>query len=300
MITGLGLGLNGRGAQLNAVLGDAAPIAYHAGRLSSLLDGDRLQVSDLVGRLDDLAGAIGARDHAIDQIASDGLTTFSAVAARDQALRRFIDVLPSTLTQVKKTSTTLASVTQTAAPVVAGLATAASDLRPAIQSLAPASKIGRIALDELQTATPRLRQTLADVKAFSQPAAKMLPALEHDVLCQVNPMLKYVIPYVPDINGMVTNMEDATQNWDAGGHVAQVTLDASEGSLGGLPASTESAMNTLLHSGLLSVFPNYSYDPYPPPGLQKTQTALNTPNYTGPVDFGEHSGYKYPHITASC
>jgi ABC-type transporter Mla subunit MlaD len=186
-----------------------------------------------------------------------------------------------------------------AAPVLANLAGAVTALRPAIENLAPASGIGRTTLDELAAASPNLRATLGAVRSLSTPATKKLPALRR-VLCQVNPMLRYSQPYVPDLTSMITNMEDAAQGWDSIGHLVRVSLDVSEGSLGALPPSVEAAANQLVHSGLLSVFPSYSFDPYPPPGVMKTQSALNTPHYSGRADFGAHSGYHYPRIAADC
>jgi phospholipid/cholesterol/gamma-HCH transport system substrate-binding protein len=291
--------LHGQGQQLNTLLGGAATTLDRGARLVSVADRDRSQVARLVASLGGVADAIGARDQSIARFAHAGVATFDAVGSRDAALREFLAELPATLRQVRTTTGTVGSVSDRAAPVLARLAHAVTALRPAVQDLAPASDVAHTSLHELSAAAPKLQHTLDAVRALSKPLTTVLPGVQK-LFCQVNPMLRYAMPYVPDVTSMVTNMEDATQGYDANGHIARVTLNVNEGSVGALPASAEKAANGLIRSGILRAFDGYAFSPYPKPGRQKTDSAKNNPQYSGREEFDAKSGYQYPHITADC
>ncbi len=115
------------------------------------------------------------------------------MSARDDALKQLIDVLPSTLAQVRDTTNVLSAVSQTGTPVVANLAATVSQIRPAVRVLAPAAGEGQALVSELGVAAPALQQTLGRLQGLAKPAADALPDV-HRTLCQINPMLRYLGP----------------------------------------------------------------------------------------------------------
>jgi phospholipid/cholesterol/gamma-HCH transport system substrate-binding protein len=202
LIQGLAAGLDGRGKELNQTVQGVGDTFVPATRIVDVLDRQRYRVSRLVDQLGRLSSALAERDASIRGLAQYGVQAFRAVGARDDRLRALLRELPPTLSQARTTMGTLQSTTNTTAPVLANLAHAVRDLRPAVKSLRPAMQEGRGVLRELGLAAPRLSTTLAGVRLASKPVAQMLPQV-HGLLCQVNPMLKYLEPYVPDLNAFM-------------------------------------------------------------------------------------------------
>jgi ABC-type transporter Mla subunit MlaD len=299
LFQGLGDTLRGRGQALNAFLGGSADALSSGSRVVGLMARDRAQMGTLVANLASLSAAVGQRGAEITSLAQGAQTTFQAMSARDQAMRAFLDQLPSFLAQVRQTSNTLGSVTQTAAPVLANLASAIYSVRPAIALLAPAADMGRSVLDTLGAAAPTLRQTLTKVQGLAAPAAKALPHI-HKTLCQVNPVLRYAVPYTADVISALGGLGSAANDYDGTGHLIRVMLSFGDNTFVGLPPAVSAAAYMLLHSGLISKTTGpLNFHPYPKPGQIGTETAPATGGARGPTEVPS-TGYKFPHILADC
>jgi phospholipid/cholesterol/gamma-HCH transport system substrate-binding protein len=297
MIQALGASLDGRGRRLNELVGGTAGALADGSHVVRVLADDRAQVGRLVQQLGDVAAAVGDRGAAVQQLGHQALVTFRAIGGRDDDLRRLLDALPPTLAQVRKTSTTLHSVTRRATPVLANLAVAVRQVRPAVRRLHPAAQEGRGVVRELGAAAPPLRRTLHRVQDLSSPLAAALPPL-HETLCQINPVLRYAKPYLPDVTSFIVGMGSAANSYDALGHLIRLTPVLSENSLVGLPADLSAAAHTLMHAGLLGKSKSLSWNPYPAPGEMGKSTAAGK-SILGPEALGK-SGFAYPRITADC
>lgn len=264
LIQGLGGALDGRGEQLNAMMEGSGRILKSGGRVTKLLAHDRRQLSRLVERLGDISRAVGERGEAMRTLAREGLTSFRAMADHDDAVRRLLAELPSTLGQVRTTSHTLRSVTGRAAPVLAELAAATRELRPATALLRPAARQGQTVMHELSAAAPPLERTLGRLRALSGPAVEAMPDLSK-AFCELNPMLRYLRPYIPDVVATYIGMGSASNSYDAQGHLLRVTPVITEQAVPGLPPAVHEAVLTLSKAGLLQRTRELGYDPYPPP-----------------------------------
>jgi phospholipid/cholesterol/gamma-HCH transport system substrate-binding protein len=298
LIQGIGGAVNGQGAQLNSLLGGVGGALQAGSDVVDRLYNQRTQLSQLVTQLGDVAGGLGRQGSEIENLARGGLQTFRAVAARDRDLGALIRVLPSTLSQVQVTTRKLAAVTDEASPVLSNLATTLNEARPATQDLRPAAAQLNGVVQDLGSASPPLEGTLTSLRSLAPTTAQALPAL-NQTLCQVNPIIRYVKPYIPDIVSMVTELGSASNSYDAIGHTILLTPTVNQDSIVGLPASASNALQTLLSSGLLAKVNGLTYDPYPAPG-QENVTAQGLPRVTGPADVHAASGYVYPHVTAAC
>jgi len=298
LVQALGGALKGRGAALNGTVAGFNQTITPLAHVVATLHDDRAQVSRLVQQLGDVAAAAGERGASIMQIGRDGLTTFRAIAARDDALRRTLDVLPSTLSQVRSTSNTLGSVTNRAAPVVTNLAAALHDVQPAVHALSPAATEASGVVQQLGAASPSLTTTLARVRSLSGPAASALPSLQK-TLCQIDPILNYAEPYTKDVNSFVGNFGSAVNAYDAIGHVVRISAVLGENSINGLPPAVSQAAFTLLHAGVLGQSTGLTWDPYPKPGMIGKDSATGSPHIVGPAQLAK-TGYEYPHIAADC
>jgi phospholipid/cholesterol/gamma-HCH transport system substrate-binding protein len=301
LVQGLGTAVDGRGPQLGSTLSSAAGALEGGSGLTARLHGDRRQIGQLVRQLGDIGYAIGERGASIRQLAKQGVTTFDALAGRDDAVRELIRVLPPTLTQVKATTGTLREVSDGAAPVLANLASAVREVRPAVRSLAPAAREGRAVVDQLGAAAPKLERTLASVRSASSPVSKTLPALKR-VFCQANPALRYLKPYIADFVSFATGLGAAANSYDAIGHTIRlmpVVGNLGENNLLGLPEGMSKQLFDLTQSSPVGQIAPLSFLPYPEPGQNNAVLDPRSKRVMGPKDV-PGTGFKYPRITADC
>lgn len=299
LIQSIGGALNGRGDELNALLGGAAGVVTNGSRVMEILAADRASASRLVQELGNVAASVGERDASIMQIGQKGLVALRAVAGRDQALRSMLAALPSTLAQVRITTNTLGAVSQTATPVVQDLSAAVHVLQPAVVDLRPASAVGRTVLSDLSAASPGLTTTLKDAIALSGPEPQALPEVTK-TLCQLNPVIRYAQPYTPDFIQTIVGLGSASNAYDALSHTLRLSPTIDDASLVGLPPAITKDAYTLLHTGLLGgTVGSMTWDPYPPPGQVGKSTSIGVRDITGPSQVPS-TGYVYPHILADC
>lgn len=298
LIQAMGGPLRGRGENLNRIVHGGGESLTSGARLLKLLSGDKEQVASLVQRLGSVSGAVEQSSAQVATIATKGLRSMQAVASRDDALRRTLDELPGALAQVRTTSGKLNSVTGVATPVVANLAAAMRDVRPAVHALRPAAQDGREVVGALGVAAPKLNGTLRRTQALSGPLVAALPAL-HKTVCNINPIVRYGKPYTQDVNAAVIGLGSASNSYDAIGHLIRLSPIISENTLVGLPESVSRAAHVLLRSGFLSKVNGLTWNPYPKPGMIGKDQAGPGNTVFGPADL-EKAGYKYPHILSDC
>jgi phospholipid/cholesterol/gamma-HCH transport system substrate-binding protein len=299
LIESLGGALTGRGGELNGLIRHTSNALSTGSNVVALLAADRAAVGRLVANLGAVSAAVGARGTEITQLADGALRTFTAIGSRDGALRALIRQLPATLVQVRQTTGVLSSVSRVATPVLYNLAATVSEVRPAVQALAPAASEGRSVVSALGAAAPALQTTLNRLRGLSAPAASALPSV-HKTLCQVNPVIRYVRPYLGDIISALGGLGSAANAYDALGHLIRITLVVNDNTLVGLPPAVSSAAYTLLHSGLLArVTGPLTFDPYPKPGQIGTEHAGGGSDVLGPSQVPA-TGYRFPHILSDC
>jgi phospholipid/cholesterol/gamma-HCH transport system substrate-binding protein len=308
LIEGLGAAVQNRGQDLNATLEGVSNTFHPLANVVQVLDADRASVDQLSAELGDVAAAAGERGASIIGLAHDGLQTFDAIASEDGALRSTLDQLPSTLSQVRTTANTLSDVTNTAAPVIYNLAGTLHTLGPAISSLKPAAEDGHVVLNELAATAPRLQTTLSDARKLSQPATGALPQVRY-LLCQINPMLRYIQPsstsstgsYVRDLISFVSSFGSAVNAYDNISHLVRIVPILGDNSVVGEPPAVSSATEDLLHAGILGNSTALTWNPYPKPGQIGIEHAdASNDTVIGPSDLRAKTGYVYPHITADC
>jgi phospholipid/cholesterol/gamma-HCH transport system substrate-binding protein len=298
-IQGLGGALDGRGEQLNDLLGGTSEFLKPASHAVDVLYQDRVKAARLIEQLGDVTAAIGQRDEAITTIGSRGLAGLQAISSRDAALRDTIAQLPESLRRIRSASNTVRRVSAVTRPVVDDATAALVALRPVTGQLRSAADAGRGVVKELSGAAPGLRTTLQDVTKLSGPLSAALPKV-HRTVCELAPMVRYVGPYVKDALGIVIGLGGASNSYDATGHLIRLAV-VDEGSINsGLPDSVLRARQALLNSGLIGAITGNrtNFDAYPKPGsVGRTVATSNAP--IGPDEVPQ-SGYKYPRIEADC
>ncbi|WP_320671861.1 MlaD family protein [Patulibacter defluvii] len=296
IVRGLGYALDRRGERVNGLVAGASRALGTGSHVVETLAGERRQISRLIAQLGDLTAAVGDRGDAIRLLARQGRTAFTAVARRDDAVRRILDELPPTLDRVRRTTRTVADVADRATPVVENLTRAVTEVRPVVAALRPAAQEGRSILREVDTAAGPLTGTLAALERAAGPATKALPQVDQ-VLCQVNPMLRYAKPYTQDVISALVGLGSASNAYDAIGHTIRLVPVITDNTLVGLPRDVSKFLYSAIHEGLLEKLLPLNWNPYPKPGEQGQP--YRGKGIHGPRELRE-SGFVYPRIHEDC
>jgi phospholipid/cholesterol/gamma-HCH transport system substrate-binding protein len=302
----LDAGLSGRGPALHRTLSPAADAIDYGTQAVTAIAPDRRELGRLVDQLGHLTAAIGDRSTAIDTVARQGTASLQAIASRDEQVAATLRQLPATIDQIRRTTGVIGDVSTRATPVVANLARATRDLKPAVDALAPAARDGRSIVRRLDDAVPELQSLLKAVPSLTgYPAAKggaprgLLAATTplRQTLCEANPALRYLEPYIPDLYSIVTHLSSVSNAYDATGHLVRMTPIISENSLAGAPPQLEGPIQTLISSGLLIPQKGMAYQAYTKPG-DVGRIAAKRGDPTTPDAYSKT--VKYTRVEADC
>jgi len=262
----LGGALEGHGDELHQIVDDSTTMISRGAPFVRVLAEDHRAVTRLVSSLGQVAERIGERGASIKQLAMSATTTFRAVAARDDALRRTVRELPGTLQQVKTSSSVFRTTQASASPVLARLTSVIRDLGPTLSLLRPAAHDGQGLVRELGRATPPLKRALRSVRQVSDPLAVTFPALRR-TLCQFNPMARYIAPYGKELAAVIQGLGSAVNAYDANGHLARLYIGFGDASvMGSQSPEVARAITQLTNVGILHEVRLLGYNPYPEPG----------------------------------
>lgn len=134
--------LRGRGADLNAAIGNLAPFAERADDLLQVLDTQRLAVKQLVDSGGQTFDAISARPGELRSLIESSEEVFSTTANRDDEIRQLFQVLPTFLDESKLTLERLDEF--------------ATDTDPLVTQLRPSAREISGTFLQLKTLSPKL------------------------------------------------------------------------------------------------------------------------------------------------
>jgi phospholipid/cholesterol/gamma-HCH transport system substrate-binding protein len=296
-----GYGLRGEGTNLNDTLGNAAELINNSPPLTSTLASQHQQVADIVQNFGNIMGAIGDRTQALQEFATGAIQTFDAVSARNAALKKLLRNLPYGANGVGTLGGAINANEPAVLPVVLKLNRTIRALSPAVHLLSSASSKGIEVVNALGAAAPQLRNVLADVQRLEPSATAALPAV-HAVTCQLNPFLRFIAPYGPDLAQFFENFGANMDTYFTGAHHSHeiyltAMVDPTHFIRGIAPQPVSNALQTLFNAGIFAKLGSgLGYDPaHGPGGLNDKTTGLG--DY-GPVDFG--ANHTYPHVVQDC
>lgn len=293
-----GHALDGEGKHLNNVLGNFAAIVTNSLPLTSTLAAQHEHVAHLVRSFGDIMGEIGQRSEAIHEFAIGSRITFQAVAARDVALRSMLRELPSATSGLKLLGTAFYRTSPIISDDLLVKGTSALHaLNPTIHLLGPASQKGIQLLDSLGAASPVLGNVLVRLQKLRPSATAAFPQI-HAVTCQLDPMLRYIAPYGPDLAALFEDFGAATDAYAAAHQLlVPAMVDPSHFIRGVDSQGVSTALDTLFNFGIFrKAGAQNGFDPAEGPGgiFNRTKGLGNA----GAADFG--TNYKYPHVTQDC
>jgi phospholipid/cholesterol/gamma-HCH transport system substrate-binding protein len=295
---GVGSGLAGEGHNLNATLGGFASLVNDSPPLTSTLAAQHNQVADIVQNFGNIMAAIGQRTQALQQFAQGAVTTFNDVAARDTAFEGLLKQLPFVVGGNWSAVRGLLASASEIRPVLNLLTDATAKLQPAIGLLTPGASNGIQVVNALGGASPALKNLLVSLEKLKPSATAALPAV-HATSCQLNPMLRFIKPYGPDISEFFQHFGAVVSAYgDA--HMLTAVADINPSALvRGVETQPPigTALQTLLNAGLFHLLgARTGFHALPGPGLMHDTT--DGLGDAGPIQWG--SNHKFPHVTADC
>lgn len=298
---GLGKGVDGKGQELNDTVGGFSRLVNDSPPLTSTLASQHEQVADVVQNFGTIMDAISQRTDATIQFARGARKTFEVVASRQEALRDTLHELP----YIIKTNTDVVAALETAhttAPVIDHLASTMRKLKPTLDLLGPASVKGLSVLRELGGASPGLTNVLQGLEDLEPSSVKTLPQV-HSVLCQANPMARFLEPYDRDLAAFFSNFGATTNAYLPGnrrGHMLFTSAHVDPPHLfrGVTAGAPDQALTALYNFGIFSPVASSKFGYHALPGPGNIGAEDEGVGMVSPIDWGKT--HEYPRVLADC
>lgn len=260
----LGTGFDGRGADVNQLLGDLPDTTADGSQLMGVLDDQKEQLASLVQQTGVVMQTIANRTSDVRTLVRSAKGTAVAVANRDDAVEASLVRFPSTLTQVRRSVSTLSGFSQRATPVVGNLRVALKSLNPVVHKLQPTAQSATRLFVELPALLQRADPLLDRVRRFSGSATTQIPSIDA-ILRQANPFLEYLRPYYRDVGGFFGNF-GSPGSLVPDGFNYYADIIAGEQSFSNWTPELNKAAKFLLQEGLVSKVVHNVQNPFRGPG----------------------------------
>lgn len=206
LVTTLGDGLRGNGANADAAIQALAPALRDTRALATVLRDQNTLLNTLVDRVEPVAGALAADDgRAMDQLVGSADRLLAATAAQQQSLEATLVELPSTL--------------QSARTALAGLEGAAHEATPTLRGIRPVTDN----LEAISGELMRFSDSLDPALAAADPVLERAQALLDEArpvaadLRAAGPDLRSSVasarPIVEDLSGNLDNVFNFVRYW---------------------------------------------------------------------------------------
>jgi phospholipid/cholesterol/gamma-HCH transport system substrate-binding protein len=176
------------GQDLNDALGNLAPFAEDGNAVLQILNENKTDVRRLIRNTGSVFSALTERRGELRSLIRNSNIVFATTAARDQALADTFRVLPTFLTESRKTLVRVTRFANNTNPLV-------TQLRPAARQLSPT-------LINLEALAPDLKGLFQNLNPLIQVSKKGLPATS-EFLNQLRPLLEATDPFLRNLNPMI-------------------------------------------------------------------------------------------------
>jgi phospholipid/cholesterol/gamma-HCH transport system substrate-binding protein len=205
LLSGLSVGLAGRGPALNDALGNAVQTTGQLDALASILDRDRGTVQGVIRDTGTVLRAVSARRAALQQLVGSGERVLSTTAARNRRLTGTIDALAPLLPRLRTTLDDVHGALTLADPTLKALIPVAPLVAP---TLAKLTALGPPARALLHAALPLIDAAHVALPALTK-VGRTLPSVLKIVVPvgeQLAPMVALVNRYAPELLSTMGNL----------------------------------------------------------------------------------------------
>jgi phospholipid/cholesterol/gamma-HCH transport system substrate-binding protein len=186
--------LRGRGADLNAAIGNLEPFAAEANELVRILDSQRLATRQFVRNTGEVFEALSERQGQLQGLIRSADAVFATTAARNQDLQDAFVALPTFLDESRLTLRRLEEFALDTDPLV-------QQLRPAARELSPT-------LIDIGELAPELRGFFRGLRPAARAAPRGLGALRDLLDDQLPPLLGELDPFLRNLIPILVTVQD--------------------------------------------------------------------------------------------
>jgi ABC-type transporter Mla subunit MlaD len=210
LLGGLSHGLRGRGQDINQAVGNLAPFAEDSTQVLRVLDSQHHAVERLVRDTGQVLDAISRRQGQLSTLVTAGDRLLSTTARRNRQLTRTVQILPTTLREMR--------------PTMDAVAATAADAAPVVRDLRPGGRVFGQTLRDTSVLAPHARALFADIDQLAAAAKTGLPAgtsvvnaarpvfqILDPALRQLVPVVQYLGLFKQDLITSFSNLAAATQ-----------------------------------------------------------------------------------------
>jgi phospholipid/cholesterol/gamma-HCH transport system substrate-binding protein len=213
LLSELGVGVAGRGKDLNELIHRANPALRQTDRVLAQLADENKVLANLATESDRALGPLARDRRSLSGFIRKANATGEATAARQADIQRSIQLLPETLRQIKPTLEDLGALSDEMTPVLTDLGTAAPSLSRFILQLGPFSRAATSSLTSLGKTTDvggpvlkRAQPVVQDLKSFAHTAKPVSKSLDDltaslDKSGGIEQFMNYIFFQVTAING---------------------------------------------------------------------------------------------------
>jgi phospholipid/cholesterol/gamma-HCH transport system substrate-binding protein len=178
LVNGIDHGLDGRAADLQALLKQLQPTAEQLHEVTSALAARRKELRRLVQSMAVLTKATAAKDTELAEVVRSGNDTVQALAQQEGALRESVQKLPGTLQTTSRTLTTLRDFSGRLAPTLDGLLPTVKRLPPVLKDVdAVAVQATPVLQDKLRPLVRQVKPLATDLAPTTRDLSAVTPAL---------------------------------------------------------------------------------------------------------------------------
>jgi phospholipid/cholesterol/gamma-HCH transport system substrate-binding protein len=191
-----GIALTNRGENLNAALGELYPFATNVDAVLAVLRRQAAATSTFLRDTGAVFSALSASPGQLQGFINNSNATFAATAREDAQLAATVRAFPAFLVQTRSTINRVSAFAAEAKPLIDELRPAATQLSPALRSLA--------------VFAPELRRLMVDIGPLDRASKAGVPALERFLDASV-PLLTRLKPYLGGVVPVVNYLTDYKQ-----------------------------------------------------------------------------------------
>ena len=179
LLGGLSEAFGGREQEFGNSLASVAPLAEDLGVVADQLAAQRGDIRDLVSHGADVFTALGERQGALQAAITSGDQVLDVTARNDRALAATVRALPPFLTELERSTGSVAQ--------------ASRELKRATHALRPAASRLRPALAQIRSRAPQFRRLFDNLPSVLQAGERGLPGLTR-ILDSSGPVLRQLYP----------------------------------------------------------------------------------------------------------
>lgn len=223
LLSDLGEGFGGRASELNDLAMALGPLGDDGRQLLTTLVETQTDLEQVIDDTAVLLEVLDERDAQLVSLIDDAGQLTAATAAQDQAIVRTVEELPGTIERLRDSSDSVVALSDALEPVVRDLSVAAPDLNSVLEDLGPTATELDAALPDLDAVLAKLPPLLDTLPDASEHILDLLGPTP-EVLSHLNPSVRYIAPYAPDLASMFATWSNAMSSRDANGHYLRLVL----------------------------------------------------------------------------